>query len=29
MFYGSYRNKAGWLDSELNMFTQQYLQQGR
>uniref|UniRef100_A0A8B9I147 Mitofusin 2 n=1 Tax=Astyanax mexicanus TaxID=7994 RepID=A0A8B9I147_ASTMX len=23
------RNKAGWLDSELNMFTQQYLQQGR
>ncbi|CAB1329541.1 unnamed protein product [Coregonus sp. 'balchen'] len=22
-------NKAGWLDSELNMFTQQYLQQGR
>ncbi|TRY99440.1 hypothetical protein DNTS_022990 [Danionella cerebrum] len=23
------RNKAGWLDSELNMFIQQYLQQGR
>ncbi|XP_039612013.1 mitofusin-2 isoform X1 [Polypterus senegalus] len=23
------RNKAGWLDSELNMFTQQYLHQGR
>ncbi|XP_005996626.1 mitofusin-2 [Latimeria chalumnae] len=23
------RNKAGWLDSELNMFTQQYLQQRR
>lgn len=24
-----YRNKAGWLDSELNMFTHQYLQQSR
>ncbi|KAG7283808.1 hypothetical protein CRUP_033995 [Coryphaenoides rupestris] len=23
------KNKAGWLDSELNMFTQQYLHQGR
>lgn len=23
------RNKAGWLDSELNMFTHQYLQQSR
>ena len=23
------RNKAGWLDSELTMFTQQYLHQGR
>uniref|UniRef100_A0AAY4CUC0 Dynamin-type G domain-containing protein n=1 Tax=Denticeps clupeoides TaxID=299321 RepID=A0AAY4CUC0_9TELE len=23
------RNKAGWLDSELNMFTQQYLHQGQ
>uniref|UniRef100_A0A3Q2T690 Mitofusin 2 n=1 Tax=Fundulus heteroclitus TaxID=8078 RepID=A0A3Q2T690_FUNHE len=23
------RNKAGWLDSELNMFTQQYLQQSK
>ncbi|XP_060787478.1 mitofusin-2 [Neoarius graeffei] len=23
------RNKAGWLDSELNMFTQQYLRQSR
>lgn len=23
------RNKAGWLDSELNMFTHQYLQPSR